>query len=179
MFNHAHRYIYRGQNYSIMQADAPQLSARDFSMEVNAVIPREGGSGALIGYGSWFGGWSFYLDRGRPAVRHAFSQQPRDQFNIVAPRALPPGPTRIRYQFQYDGGGLGRGGTMRIFVNNQRVAQGRIERQVTIVAGLGETFDIGDDTGVRVLDYPDGRARFNGEIERIDVRPGAMKFLPF
>ena len=178
-YNRSRRYAYSGQNYSIMQADAPQLYARDFTFDVQAVIPQGGGAGVLIGNGSWFGGWSFYLDQGRPAVHHAFSQQPRDQFNIVAPRALPPGPARIRYQFRYDGGGTGRGGTMRIFVNGARVAQGRIERQATIMAGLGETFDIGDDTGVPVLAYAGGRSRFNGEIQRIEVRPGGIKLLPF
>ncbi|MDX2274528.1 MAG: arylsulfatase [Hyphomonadaceae bacterium] len=178
-FNRQGRYVYSGQGYSIMQSDAPPLFARDYTIDIDAIIPQGGGSGALIGYGSWFGGWSFYLDQGRPAVRHAFSQQPRDQFSIIAPRALPAGRARIRYEFRYDGGGMGRGGAMRIFVNGQRVAEGRIERQITVVAGLGETFDLGDDTAAPVLDYPGGRARFNGEIERIEVRPGQMKLLPF
>lgn len=178
-FNHSQRYRYSGQGYSILQSDAPPLFARDFTIDVNAVVPEGGGAGALIGYGSWFGGWSFYFDRGRPAVRHAFSQQPRDQFSIIAPRALPSGRVQLRYQFHYDGGGLGHGGAMRILVNGRQVAEGRIERQTTVVAGLGETFDIGDDTAVPVLDYPDGRTRFNGEIESIEVRPGAFKILPF
>jgi hypothetical protein len=177
-FNRGQRFVYSGQGYSVTQSDAPPLFARDFSIDIDATIP-QGGDGALIGYGSWFGGWSFYLDHGRPAVRHAFSQQPRDQFSIVAPRALPAGRVRLLYQFRYDGGGLGHGGTMQILVNGQRVAQGRIERQITVVAGIGETFDVGNDTGVPVLDYPEDRTRFNGEINRIVVRPGAMKILPF
>jgi arylsulfatase A-like enzyme len=174
-FNRERRYRYSGQGYSILQSDAPQLMARDFTIDVDATIPRDGGAGVLIGNGSWFGGWSFYLDRGRPAAHHAFSQQPRDQFSIVATRPLPPGRVRLRYQFDYDGGGLGKGGRLRILVNGQRVAEGRIERQVTIVAGLGETWDIGDDTAVPVLDYPDGRTRFNGAIDRIEVRPGPIQ----
>ena len=34
----------------------------------------------------------------------------------------------IRYEFKYDGGGLGKGGTGTIFVNGEKVAEGRIER---------------------------------------------------
>lgn len=178
-FNRRQRFVYSGQGYSIMQSDAPGLSGRDFTIEIDAEIPQGGGSGALIGYGSWFGGWSFYLDRGRPAMRHAFSQQPRDQFSVVATQPLPAGRVRLRYQFRYDGRGFGNGGTMRIFANGRRVAEGRVERQITVIAGLGETFDLGDDTGVPVLDYPDGRTRFNGRIERVEVRPGMIELLPF
>jgi hypothetical protein len=178
-FNRAQHYVYSGQGYSITQSDAPPLFARDFTIEIDATIPHGGGVGALIGYGSWFGGWSFYLDHGRPAVRQAVSQQPRDQFSVIAARALAPGRVHLRYQFHYDGSGLGRGGTMQILVNGARVAQGRIDRQITVVAGIGETFDIGDDTAVPVLEYPDNQHRFNGVIDRIEVDPGGMKMLPF
>lgn len=172
-------YFYLGQGYQVTQADAPPLFARDFVIEADVTIPQGGGEGALIGYGSWFGGWSFYFDHGRPAVRHAYSQQPQDQFDIAAPLAVPAGPARLRYQFSYDGGGVGHGGTMRIFVNGSQVARGRVERQATIIAGITETFDIGADTGAPVLDYEQGRNRFNGVIRRIDVRPGGVKMLPF
>jgi hypothetical protein len=172
-------YTYTGQNFSVTQSDAPPLFARDFIIDANVTIPKEGAEGALIGYGSWFGGWSFYFDKGRPAVRHAFSQQPQDQFSIVAPAALPPGEARLRFKFDYNGGGVGKGGTMRIFVNGKEAARGRIDRQVTILAGIGETFDLGADTGVPVLDYTGGRDRFNGRIERIEVKPEAIKILPF
>jgi len=172
-------YTYSGQNFSVTQSDAPPLFARDFVIDANVTIPKGGAEGALIGYGSWFGGWSFYVDKGRPAVRHAFSQQPQDQFSIVAPTALPPGKARLRFKFDYDGGGVGKGGAMRIFVNDKEVARGRIDRQVTMVAGITETFDLGADTGAPVLNYAGGRDRFNGSIERIDVKPEAIKILPF
>ena len=61
-----------------------------------------------------------------------------------------------------------RGGLMRISVNGNEVARGRIERTFLIPAGLGETFDIGDDTGATVIDYPNGHS-FNGEIRKIEV----------
>jgi len=36
-------------------------------------------------------------------------------------------------------------------IGNELIAQGRIEQQVLISAGLGETMDIGRDTGVTVV----------------------------
>lgn len=74
----------------------------------------------------------------------------------------------IRYDFDYDGGGLGKGGLMRISVDGREIARGRIERTATITAGLGETLDIGRDTGNAVVDYG-GDSAFTGEIRRIEV----------
>jgi arylsulfatase len=50
---------------------------------------------------------------------------------------------------------------------------------VTVLAGITETFDIGADTGAPVVDYAGGRNRFNGAIKRIEVKPKALKLLPF
>ncbi len=75
----------------------------------------------------------------------------------------------MRFDFQSDGGGIGKGGTVHISVNGKEVASGRVEKTISIFAGLGETFDIGSDTGTPVTeDYP-GQGRFSGEIEKVAV----------
>ena len=62
----------------------------------------------------------------------------------------------------------GQGGTMTISIDGREVARGRIGRTAFVAAGLGETFDIGRDTGATVVDLPGG-TRFNGAIARIEV----------
>ncbi len=47
---------------------------------------------------------------------------------VAATEALPEGKVTIRYEFAYDGGGLGKGGTGTIFVNGEKVAEGQIDR---------------------------------------------------
>lgn len=86
------------------------------------------------------------------------------------------GEVRLEYRFSYDGGGLRKGGEMAILANGELLAKGRIERTVTIVAPLGETFDVGHDAGLPVLE---GNAPFEGDIYRIEVRPGPLGFIPF
>ncbi len=119
--------------------------------------------------GSWFGGWSFYLKDGRPVGYEAFSQQPSDQFKVAATDRLPAGPAHLRYDFVSDGGKLGAGGVLTISVNGKALAQGRIERTILISAGLGETFDIGRDTGAPVSEEYSGQGAFAGEIKRVVV----------
>jgi arylsulfatase len=179
MVNARGTYEYWGAGIHVAQAAAPPLFARNFTLAADVVIPPQGAGGVIAAVGSWFGGWSFFLDQGRPVVQHSFSPYAADQFRVIAEGALRPGPQHIEYDFHYDGLGMGKGGQMRIRVNGQQVAAGRIERQVTVIAGIGETFDIGDDTGVPVLDYPQGLRRFSGEIVKVVVRPGGLKLSPF
>ena len=68
---------------------------------------------------------------------------------------------------------------MRILINGEEAGAGRIGSQIIVVAGLGETFDIGRDTGVPVARLRAGQVPFEGEIRRIEVEPGSLKLLPF
>jgi arylsulfatase len=161
-------YAYWSKDISVSQSAAPSFAARSFSLIADVVIPPGGGQGVIVATGSWFAGWSFYLDQGRPVAHEAFSQQPQDQFRVAASEALPAGPATIRYDFDRDPASALRGGTLTISVNGTQVAKGPIDRTFLITAGLGETFDTGRDTGVPVIDYRD-QAPFTGEIRKIEV----------
>jgi arylsulfatase len=155
------------------------LAIRDFTIDAEIKAPEEGAHGVILALGSWFGGWSFYFDRGRPIAHHAFSQQPADQFEIASETVLPPGDHRVRFAFEYDGGGIGKGGDLQILVNGEVIAQGRVERQILLSSGVGETLDIGRDTGVTVVAEGAGTKEFNGEIHKVELIPGRIKILPF
>ena len=65
-----------------------------------------------------FGGWSLYLKDGKPTYTYNFLGLQR--FTIAAKTPVPAGKATIRYEFAYDGGGLGKGGAGTIFVNDKR-----------------------------------------------------------
>ena len=130
----------------------------------------------LVACGNWFGGWSFYFDQGKPVVHHAFTEQPEHQFVIASDTVLSAGENTLRFSYKYDGGGRGKGGDMQIIYNDKVIAQGRIESQMTTVT-LGETFDIGRDTGGTVVEDGAGTRRFNGKIQKVEVNPGRIKIL--
>lgn len=77
----------------------------------------------------------------------------------------------------YDGGGLGKGGKVLLFVNDKKVAEGRLD--ATIWAGrysADETFDIGEDSGSPVSDDYASPNRFVGTIKKvvIDTMPAKL-----
>jgi hypothetical protein len=64
----------------------------------------------------------------------------------------------------YDGGKPGASGTGAIFINGQKVAEGRIDRTEM----TGYSFDVGEDSGTPAGDYQ-VPFRFTGKLEKLTV----------
>src|SRR3546814_15403441 len=68
---------------------------------------------------------------------------------------LAPGRHEIRLDFDYDGGGLGQGGTARLSVDGASPVAVRVPATIRLLMPLSETFDVGVDTGPPVREaYP-------------------------
>ena len=92
--------------------------------------------------------------------------------SIAATRALEPGKSTIRFEFDYDGGVLGKPGKGTIHVNDEKVAEGHVERTQPMVFSADETADVGVDLGTPVVD-PIGferRSRFTGRIPTLTIK---------
>jgi len=132
-------------------------------------VPQGGANGAILVQGGRFGGWALYVKDGVPAYDYNFLGLQRT--TIVGTSPLAPGVATIRFAFAYDGGGPGKGGTGTLYVNDQKVAEGRIERtQPTFFSG-DDTADVGIDLGTPVVEAigSEARSRFTGEIPRVTI----------
>jgi hypothetical protein len=140
-----------------------------FSVTADVVIPEEGGHGALMVQGGRFGGWALYMQDGVPAFHYNVLN--RDRFTIEGAEVVPPGEATIRFEFDYDGGGPGRGGTGRIFVDDVLAGEGRIGRTQPLLFSADETADVGIDLQTPVVDLLGSGedTRFTGRIPRVTV----------
>jgi arylsulfatase len=119
------------------------------------------------------GGWSLYTKEGRLAYCYNFYGL--DRYMVRSDTPVPPGHHQVRMEFDYDGGGIAKGGAVTLFVDGEPVGQGRVEQTEPFVFSADETCDVGDEFGSAVTDdYPVVR-RFNGTIDwvEIDVAAGA------
>ena len=126
-------------------------------------------NGTVIAQGGRFGGWSLYVKDGVPAYDYNFLGMQR--FTVAADTALPAGKSTIRFEFAYDGGGVGKGGTGTIYVNGEKVAEGRIERTQPAIFSADETADVGIDLATPVVETigSEARSRFTGRIPKVTV----------
>jgi arylsulfatase len=139
------------------------------SITAEVEIPAGGANGVIIAQAGRFGGWSLYLKDGKPA--YAYNFLGLEHYKVAAPDALPPGKATIRYEFAYDGGGLGKGGTGTLLVNGKKVAEGRIGHTQCCMFSADEGVDVGTDNETNVTDdYKDLDNKFTGKIAKVTIQ---------
>jgi hypothetical protein len=125
----------------------------------------------LATIGGRFGGWSLLMQDRKPQFVYALSNQTKHKFRIASNQPIPAGNHVVRFNFKYDGGGIGKGATGILFVDGKQVADGRIPQTVPVRFSLDETFDVGEDTGTPVVDdYVDKMPfSFTGTLKKFVV----------
>lgn len=143
------------------------MKNRSFSITAHLDIPSAGAEGVIICQGGVVGGWTFYVENNRPV--YFYNWQGHEHFRIASEQPLPAGPVELKLLFEYDGPGLGLGGSARIFVNGDEVAEGRVGRTEALLFSIsGEGLDVGQDTLSPVGPYENGFP-FSGEIHKVEV----------
>jgi len=147
------------------------LNIKNKSKTITAEIevPESGAHGAVIVQGGRFGGWAIYVNDGVPAYDYNFLGLQR--FTVASTEKLKPGKATLRFDFAYDGGGLGKGGMGTLYVNDGKVAEGRIERTQPMIFSADETADVGIDLATPVVEAigSEARSRFNGKINQVTI----------
>jgi len=123
----------------------------------------------VLAQGGRFGGWSLYLRNGVPG--YTYNYLGLQQTSVVGSEPLAPGKATVKFEFAYDGGGPGKGGTGSLFVNGVKVAEGRIAATQPSVFSYDETADVGIDLGTPVVEAigAEARSRFTGRIPKLTV----------
>ncbi|MCB0160620.1 MAG: sulfatase-like hydrolase/transferase, partial [Caldilineaceae bacterium] len=131
--------------------------------------------GTVICQGGKFGGWSIFAKEG--VLKYCYNMMALESTTIAADRPLPAGDHQVRVEFDYDGGGLGKGGVVSLYIDGEQVGEGRVERTAQGTFSLDETTDVGEETGTTVSDECSVPNRFNGKIKfvQIDVGMGGDK----
>lgn len=148
------------------------IKNRSLSITADVEIPEGGANGVILAQGGRFGGWSLYLKDGKPMYSYNFIGL--QEFKVAASKAVKPGKATIRMNFDYDGGGLGKGGLATILVNDEKAASGRIERTQPMIFSADETAAVGKDDATPVTaDYKERDNAFTGKILKVvvDVKP--------
>ena len=142
---------------------------RSHSVAAEVEIPKGGASGVILAQAGRFGGWSLYLKDGRPTYTYNFLGLKR--FTIAGRQRVPVGKATVLYEFAYDGGGIGKGGTGTLFVNGRKVAEGRIEHTQGMVFSVDEGTDVGRDGETPVVENYGIPApfAFTGKIDKVTI----------
>jgi len=154
-------FVYTQPVTGIPQGDSPLLLNCSYNIKAEIEVPEGGAEGVILTSGGRFGGYGFYLLKGKPVFLWNLVDYKRPRWE--GPDALAPGKHTIEFDFKYDGlgpatlafnnmSGIGRSGTGVLKVDGQQVASQKMEHTIPLILQWDETFDIGSDTGTSVSD---------------------------
>jgi arylsulfatase A-like enzyme len=158
-------------------AGAPNVLNKSYTITAEVEIPQGGAEGMLVTDGGHFGGYGFYLLKGRPVFTWNLVQ-----LEIVkweGKEALVPGKHTLAFDWKYAKPGLGQGGTGTLKVDGNVVDTHPMPRSLPVGIGWVETFNVGVDTGTPVDDQDyQIPFRFTGTLNQLTVKLGPEELTP-
>ena len=140
-----------------------------FSLTAELVVPEGGAEGVVVAQGGVSGGHSLYVKGGKP--KYCYNFFGLERYYVEGTRKLPAGEHQLRMEFTYDGGGVGKGGDVTLFIDGVEAGTGRVEQTEAFLFSADETCDVGDEYGSPVTtDY--GAKRFTGEVKWVEIDLG-------
>jgi arylsulfatase len=156
---------------AVPSGSAPNVLNKSFAITADVETKGAATEGAIFSLGGSDGGYGIYVREGKPVFVGNFLN--RAITRVVSSQVLPTGAAKVRGEFVYDGGGMGKGGTLSISIDGKKVGERRMMETQGITLGLGGTLDVGADTGSAVDEQYTPPFTFNGAIQKIvvDLKP--------
>jgi arylsulfatase len=163
-------FTYSGEFTGTPNGDAPSILNASYNFKAEVDIPEgrglalgapQAGDGMIVTQGGRFGGYGFYVLKGKPVFLWNLVDLKRVRWEGAD--ALSPGKHTLEFDFKYDGlgmgtlafnnmSGIGRSGTGVLKVDGKEVATQTMERTLPLILQWDENFDVGADTGTPVND---------------------------
>jgi arylsulfatase len=172
-------FSWSGEITGTPNGDAPNILDASYTFTAEVDIPQGGAEGMIVTQGGRFGGYGFYVLKGKPIFLYNFFDVQRTRWE--GPDALSPGKHTLEFDFKYDGlgmgtlafnnvSGIGRGGIGVLKVDGNEVARQSMEHTMPLVMQWDENFDIGADTGTPVSDDYQVPFSFTGSLEKLTLK---------
>jgi arylsulfatase A-like enzyme len=149
------------------------VKSKSHTITAEVEIAQKGANGVLLSQGGRFGGWTLYVKDGKPT--YTYNWLGLQRYTVTAKQPLAPGKATIRFEFAYDGGGLGKGGTGTLLVNGKKVATGRIEKTQFAVFSVDDAADVGVDEGTPVSEAYKVPFKFTGKLVKVTIEQKDVK----
>jgi len=157
-------FVYTLPMVGLPQGDSPSILNASYTITADINVPQGGAEGMILTSGGRFGGYGFYLLKGKPVF--LWNMIDLNRIKWEGADALTPGNHTVEFDFTYSGlgvgtllynnmSGLGQPGTGTLKVDGKVVATQDMPHTLPMILQWDESFDIGSDTltGVNDADY--------------------------
>jgi arylsulfatase A-like enzyme len=166
-------FAYTGVNQGINSSNAPNILGRSYTMTAEVDVPQSGGDGMIATMGGRWGGWGFYMLKGKPVFH--YNMLILAQYHWAGSDVLTPGKHTLAFDYTYDGPGIAKGGNGVLKVDGKVVATAKQANSISFLQVADETFDVGVDTRTGVSQDYQVPFAFDGKIDRLTIKLGPMQ----
>ena len=159
------RYVYEPMGAPQFEYTAVNLKNRSHSITARVHIPAAGAQGVLLAHGSWFAGYSLFVQNDRLVYVHNYLglQEYRVESTVPVPR----GDCTLAMHFTATGEHQGHA---ELRINDDAVGSGLIARTVpAVIETSGEGLCCGYDSGLPVTPGYEAPFRFTGILHEVVV----------
>jgi arylsulfatase len=148
------------------------IKNKSHAVTAEVVVPASGAEGVIVAQGGSIGGWSLYAKGGKP--KYCYNLLGIQRFYVEGDRAIPEGQHQVRMEFAYDGGGLGKGGAVSLYLDGEKVGNCRVAATAAMIFSADDTCDVGKEGGALVSeDYGPHDNAFSGMVNWVQIDLGA------
>jgi arylsulfatase A-like enzyme len=151
----------------VPENSAPHFKNRSYSINAEVEIPKAGAEGPICAIGGIGSGWSLYIKDKKLVYCYNYLGK---YYYLNSTDHVPTGKVKLGFEFEKTGKEkFGAGGIARLYINGNKAGELKIPRTVRFVYSMGESFDIGRDSGTAVTPEYKHHAEFTGTIKKVVI----------
>ncbi|HMK08525.1 MAG TPA: arylsulfatase, partial [Anaerolineales bacterium] len=170
------RQEYAGDVQNVNRGLVPRIYGRSYSIEAEIEVPKSGAEGVLVANADFIGGWALWIDE-KHRLNHTYSFLGVETYRQTSTKPIPTGELTVKMLFEIDEPKPGAGGKVTLWVNDEQIGEGRIDKTIPLSPTSYAGMDMGRDNGSVVdLDYEDRAPyAFTGKLKKVvfDLKPHA------
>ncbi|WP_044300883.1 arylsulfatase [Rhodopirellula sallentina] len=159
------RFTYHVGAIRIAEPAAPPMKNNSWTLQAEITGEGEQTEGVIMGSGEVAAGIVLYVNEGVPVFDYNYF----DSHTVVkSDRPLGSGERTIEVDFDYAGGGVGKGATITLKIDGETVGTGKMDATVAGRFGI-DTFGIGEDSGQPITNAYTAPFKFTGKIKEVTI----------
>lgn len=147
-----------GENVAI------NVKNRSYTVTAEIEVPDSGSAdGVVVVQGGRTGGWCLFTEKGKLGYHYNHCGLLRT--TVLSTEVIGKGKHVVSASFSYEGGGIGKGGIVTLYIDDNKVGIGKVERTHPLYFSFDEGLDVGIDSGMPVYEgYTTPHGQFSGKI---------------
>jgi arylsulfatase len=171
------QYVYYPDCAEVPEAVAVNVRNRSYAIVADVTIDTKEAGGVLFAHGCRFGGHALYIRDGK--LKYDYNYVGEEDQYVESTEPIPTGDCRLSASFEKEGDKMPTTGTLTLYINDEKVGEGKIKTQPGKFSLAGEGLNIGRDGGEPVTDDYPGDAPWpfvGGTIHKVIVNVSGEPF---